>query len=64
VADLTVASVMSPLLLPPEHPCLPPEPWPPGLVELRESIAARTGCRWVFDTYRRHRGRSAEIAPV
>jgi glutathione S-transferase len=61
VADLAVASVMTAILRPPEFSYPLPEPQAPGLVELRESIAARTGCRWVFDTYRRHRGRSAEI---
>jgi glutathione S-transferase len=61
-ADLTAAALMTPVLLPPEltHPI--PEPWPPALVELRASIAERPGSKWVLDVYRRHRGRSAEIA--
>jgi glutathione S-transferase len=63
VADLSVAAVMTALLRPPEFPYPLPDPWPPLLVELRESIADRTGSRWVADIYRRHRGRSAEIGP-
>jgi glutathione S-transferase len=61
IADLAVASVMTAILRPPEFPYPLPEPWPPALVELRAGIAGRTGCKWVFDIYRRHRGTSAEI---
>lgn len=41
-----------------------PDPWPPALVELRASVADRPGCQWVAGIYRRHRGSSAEIAPL
>ena len=60
VADLAVAAVMSAILRPPEFPYPLPEPWPPELTALRDSIAGRRGARWVFDIYRRHRGTSAE----
>lgn len=62
VTDLSVASVMTAILRPPEFPYPLPAPWPPELVELRATIADRPGCRWVADIYRRHRGASAEIA--
>jgi glutathione S-transferase len=62
VADLAVAAVMSAILRPPEFPYPLPEPWAPELVDLRESISERTGCRWVIDIYRRHRGTSAELS--
>jgi glutathione S-transferase len=63
VADLSVAAVMTAILRPPEFPYPLPEPWPPALVDLRASIAQRTGCRWVADIYRRHRGESWELRP-
>jgi glutathione S-transferase len=61
VADLAVASIMTAILRPPEFPYPLPEPWPPALVELRESLAHRAGYAWVIETYRKHRGASAEI---
>jgi len=60
VADLAVASVMTALLRPPEFPYPLPEPWPPELVELRESLAHRDGYRWVMQVYAKHRGTSCE----
>jgi glutathione S-transferase len=62
VADLAAASVMTAIIRPPEFPYPLPEPWPPELVELRDSVAGRTGFRWVLDMYARHRGRSWEDA--
>jgi len=64
IADLAVASVLSPILRPPEFPYPVPEPWPPGLVELRASLAGRAGYRWVMDMYARHRGTSSEVMPL
>ncbi|MGB8330115.1 MAG: glutathione S-transferase family protein [Polyangiales bacterium] len=61
IADLTAAAVMTAILRPPEFPYPLPEPWPAALVELRESIIDRPGCRWVLDIYRRHRGQSQEV---
>jgi glutathione S-transferase len=62
VADLAVAAVMAAILRPAQFPYPLPEPWPPALVELRQSIVDRPGCKWVAEIYARHRGESAEIA--
>jgi glutathione S-transferase len=62
VADLAAAAVMTAIIRPPQFPYPLPEPWPPALVELRESVAHRAGFKWVLDTYAKHRGTSAEIA--
>lgn len=62
VADLAAAAVMTAIIRPPEFPCPLPEPWPPELVELRQSVADRRGFRWVLDTYARHGSRSCEVA--
>ena len=62
VADLTAAALCSPLVAPPEFPCLPRGPMPEPMARARESVAARPGVRWVLEMYRRHRGRSAAIA--
>jgi glutathione S-transferase len=62
VADLTAAAVMTALLRPPEFPYPLPEPWPPALVELRESIAEHAASRWIMELYRRHRGVSREVS--
>jgi glutathione S-transferase len=61
VADLTAAALFSPLVMPPEFPYPPPEPAPRSLVELRASLSQHPGYRWVVETYRRHRGTSAEV---
>lgn len=62
VADLTAASIMTAILRPPEFPYPLPEPWPPELVELRDSFADRPGYRWVMETYATHRDASAEVS--
>jgi glutathione S-transferase len=56
LADITAASLLGPMLLPPES------PWadasvavPPVLAELRESIAPRVSGRWVLARYRADR---------
>ena len=61
VADLAASSVMTAIIRPPEFPYPLPDPWPPELVELRNSVSGRTGFRWVLDMYARHRGRSWEV---
>ncbi|MDX2142744.1 MAG: glutathione S-transferase family protein [Rhodospirillaceae bacterium] len=61
-ADLCAAAVMTALVRPPEFPYPLPEPWPAELIELRESVAARPGFAWVLEIYRKHRGRSHDIA--
>jgi glutathione S-transferase len=61
VADLAAAAVMTAIIRPPEFPYPLPEPWPPALVELRESVAGHAAFRWVLDIYARHRGTSSEV---
>jgi len=60
VADLTAAALYTPLIAPPERPYAPPT-MPAPLLELREELMARPGAEWIFETYARHRGTSAEI---
>jgi len=61
VADLTAAALLAPLVDPPEFPYRISVPAPKGVIEARESIAARPAIRYVREMYRRHRGRSAEV---
>ncbi len=61
IADLTAAAVMTALLRPPEFPYALPEPWPPELVTLRESVVHRKGAQWANGIYARHRGRSCAV---
>lgn len=61
IADLAAAAVMTAIIRPPEFPYPLPEPWPPELVELRESVAGHPAFRWVLEIYRQHRGTSCEI---
>ncbi len=63
VADLTAAALFAPLLFPPEFPYPPAGPVLPAIGELRAFLGDRPGLAWVLDTYRRHRGTSAEVAP-
>jgi glutathione S-transferase len=53
VADLTAASLLYPLVLPPEAPShfKPPD----SFARFRDSLRARRGFRWVEETFRRHR---------
>jgi glutathione S-transferase len=53
VADLTAASLLAPVVDPPQGPELP-EP-PPGLAEFRESLRERRGFSWVEKMFARHR---------
>ncbi len=62
VADLTAAALLSPLLVAPEYPYAFPGPLPEPAASFRASLAARRAFTWARDMYRRHRGRSAEIA--
>jgi glutathione S-transferase len=62
VADLTAAALFSPLIAPPEFPYPPPPGVPESMIDFRESLSERPAFRWVLDTYRRHRGRSAAVA--
>jgi len=62
VADLTAAALCAPLVIPPEFPYpFPPSP-PESATRWREESAKHPAFAWTLDIYRRHRGRSAEIA--
>jgi glutathione S-transferase len=62
IADLAAASVMTAIIRPPQFPYPLPEPWPPELLELRQSVADRAGFRWVLGIYARHRDPSSEVS--
>ncbi|MGN6216288.1 MAG: glutathione S-transferase family protein [Solirubrobacterales bacterium] len=57
VADVTVASLFYPLVLPPEGPVPPHVPRPPAFDRFRADLSDRRGYRWVEETFRRHRHR-------
>jgi glutathione S-transferase len=62
VADLTAAALFSPLVAPAEYQYqLMQERWGEEWQAFRDSLADRRGFRWVEETYRRHRGSSAEV---
>jgi glutathione S-transferase len=64
VADLTAASILAPIVMPPEFPYikLPPDERTPKSRRFRDSLKERPGFKWVEDMYARHRGTSAEVA--
>jgi len=62
VADLTAASLLSPLVRPPEFPYKTPAPVPVPLAKIRDSVSTHPAFRWTLQTYRQHRGNSAEVA--
>jgi glutathione S-transferase len=62
VADLTAAALLSPLIRPPEFPYKAAGPLPEPLTKIRESVASHPAFRWTLETYRNHRGESAEVA--
>jgi glutathione S-transferase len=53
VADLTAASLLYPVVQPPEGPSLPPPPQ--GLERFRAPLKERPGYRWVQEMFRGHR---------
>jgi glutathione S-transferase len=55
VADLTAASLFTPVLAPPERP-FAPKTLAPAVQELRDELSARPGGGWVAQMYARHRG--------
>jgi glutathione S-transferase len=61
VADLTAASLFTPVLMPPGRQ-YPPRAVAPAVRELRTELEARDGGRWVGEMFARHRGVSAEVA--
>ena len=60
VADLTAASLFTPVLAPPQRPYVP-HTMAPAILELREELESRPGGEWLAEMYARHRGESAEI---
>lgn len=55
VADLTAASLLYPVVMPPEGPLSPGLPVPPAFERFREGIRDRRGFKWVEEMFRRHR---------
>ena len=66
VADLTAASMLAIIVVPPEFPyiTLPVEERTAESRQFRDSLKDRPGFRWVEQIYARHRGTSAEVAPT
>jgi glutathione S-transferase len=63
VADLTAASILALIVVPPEFPYikLHPDERATEFREFRASLKDRLGFKWVEDMYARHRGTSAEV---
>jgi glutathione S-transferase len=62
VADLTAAALLSPLLQPPEIQYPLRVELPAYLKDYRAHISEHPAAQWAAGIYRRHRGRSAEVA--
>jgi glutathione S-transferase len=62
VADLTAAALLAILSDSVELQYRPSGPVPPLIAEYRSTLAGRPAMAWVAETYRRHRGRSVEVA--
>jgi glutathione S-transferase len=62
IADLTAASLLCPLVAPPEFAYQWPAAWPDEWEQFRRSLADRRGYRWVQEMFRRHRGSSAAVS--
>jgi glutathione S-transferase len=64
VADLTAASILAVIVVPPEFPYikLHPDERTAESQRFRDSLKDRPGFRWVEEMYTRHRGTSAEVA--
>jgi hypothetical protein len=62
VADLTAAALLSPLVRPPEFPYKAAAPLPEPFAKIRDSLSTHPAFRWTLQTYRQHRGESAEVA--
>jgi glutathione S-transferase len=63
VADLTAASILSPIVVPPEFPYIKvqPDDRTAQFRRFRNSLEDHPGFKWVEDMYARHRGTSAEV---
>jgi glutathione S-transferase len=66
VADLTAASILGLIVVPPEFPYIKvhPDERTAQFRRFRDSLKDRPGFKWVEDMYARHRGVSAEVAPA
>ena len=66
VADLTAASILALVVVPPELPYVKLHPDARALEwrRFRDALKDRPGFRWVEDMYARHRGNSAEVTPA
>lgn len=62
VADLTAASILYPMVLPPEGPIPPDSPSPPAFDRFRGEFAERPGYIWIEETFRRHRSPAVPAA--
>jgi glutathione S-transferase len=64
VADLTAASILGLIVVPPEFPYIKvhSDERTAEFRRLRDSLRDRPGFKWVEDMYARHRGTSAEVA--
>jgi glutathione S-transferase len=62
VADLTAASLLYPVVQPPEGPSLPPVP--EGFERFRAPLKERPGYGWVEQTFRKHRTSAPEPVPA
>jgi glutathione S-transferase len=64
VADLTAASILGLIVVPPEFPYIKvhPDERTAQFRRFRDSLKGRPGFKWVEDMYARHRGTSAEVA--
>ena len=62
VADLAAAALLSPLVRPPEFPYKGAVPLPEPFAKIRDSASTHPAFRWTLQTYREHRGESAEVA--
>src|SRR4051812_26296302 len=64
VADVTAASILGLIVVPPEFPYIKvhPDERTAQFRRFRDSLKDRPGFKWVQDMYARHRGTSAEVA--
>jgi glutathione S-transferase len=60
VADLTAATLFTPLICPPEREYAP-SACAAEILELREELLARPGGAWVTDMFARHRRRTPAL---
>jgi glutathione S-transferase len=62
VADLTAAAMLAIFARPPEMQYPPARAMPPEVTAYVDTLQTRPALAWARETYRRHRGRSMEVA--